>query len=116
VQSRNFDRVLARQERWMPPQAHREGGREWLFVRFYDLHGDGRLTFNMLRLRREGDGAWEQDVTSTELRPWRRAELSEAMEWAGYGRITYYGDMQGHVWEPQSPNLIVVATLMEAGV
>jgi glycine/sarcosine N-methyltransferase len=116
VQNRNFDRVLAEGDRWMPPQAYREDGREWLFVRFYDLREDGTLTFNMLRLRREGEGVWEQDVTSTELRPWRRAELAEAIESAGYSQIHYFGDMQGHGWAPQSPNLIVVATLMEAGV
>jgi len=115
VQIRNFDPVLAHNERWMPPQAYREGGREWLFVRFYDLNGTGRLTFNMLRLRREGEGAWEQDVTSTELRPWRRAELAEMIEWAGYGQIRHFGDMQGRAWEEESPNLIVVATRAEAG-
>jgi glycine/sarcosine N-methyltransferase len=116
VQSRNFDRVLVEGDRWMLPQAHREEGREWLFVRFYDLNEDGKLIFNMIRLRREGEGAWEQDVTSTELRPWRRAELAEVIESAGYRQICYFGDMQGHGWEPQSPNLIVVATRMEAGV
>jgi hypothetical protein len=35
IQNRNFDGVLARQERWMEPQAHREGETEWLFLRFY---------------------------------------------------------------------------------
>jgi glycine/sarcosine N-methyltransferase len=116
VQNRNFDRVLASKERWMPPQSRREDGREWLFVRFYDLHGSGKLTFNMLRLRREGDGSWQQDVTSTELRPWQRAELVEAMGRAGYDQIHCFGDMQGHSWKPESPNLIIVATLSEARV
>jgi glycine/sarcosine N-methyltransferase len=115
VQVRNFDRVLASEDRWMPPQAHREDGREWLFVRFYDLRKDGGLTFNVLRLRREQDGPWEQRVTSTELRPWQRAELIQAIEQAGYGQLRCFGDMQGHVWEPESPNLVLVATLAEAG-
>jgi glycine/sarcosine N-methyltransferase len=114
VQSRNFDRVLAEEDRWMPPQAYREDGREWLFVRFYDLREDGMLIFNMIRLRREGEGTWKQDVTSTELRPWQRAELAEVVEWAGYDQIRYFGDMQGHAWEEESPNLIVVATRSEA--
>jgi SAM-dependent methyltransferase len=37
IQNRNFDAVMARRERWMSPQAHREGETEWLFVRFYDF-------------------------------------------------------------------------------
>ncbi len=37
IQNRNFDRVLDRRERWMEPQAHREGDREWLFLRLYDF-------------------------------------------------------------------------------
>jgi len=115
IQSRNFDRVLAKDDRWMPPQAYQEDGSEWLFVRFYDLREDGKLTFNMIRLRREGKGAWEQDVTSTELRPWRHAELAEMIEWAGYDRIRRFGDMQGRAWGEESPNLIVVATRVEAG-
>lgn len=107
VQMRNFDRVLAAGERWMPPQAHQEGEREWLFIRFYDFHREGSLAFHMLRLFREGDGAWEQRVSSTQLWPWRQAELLEAVRQAGYERLRPYGDMRGHAWAADSPNTIV---------
>ncbi len=53
LQQRNFDRVLARQERYMPPQAARRGDDEWLFVRYYDFEG-ADLRFNLLRHHRHG--------------------------------------------------------------
>ncbi|MBC7227629.1 MAG: class I SAM-dependent methyltransferase [Thermoflexales bacterium] len=109
VQNLNYDRILARRERWMEPQAHREGEQEWLFLRFYDFDPDGLLTFHILRLHRAG-GLWEQRVLSTRLRPLRQAELTAALEETGFGAITLYGDMQGSPFDPDhSPNLVVVA-------
>ncbi len=110
VQNLNYDRILARRERWMEPQAHREGKREWLFLRFYDFDPDGRLTFNIVRLHRAG-GPWEQRVLSTRLWPLRQAELTSALAEARFTAITLYGDMQGSPFDPdRSPNLVVVAT------
>ncbi|MCX8068212.1 MAG: hypothetical protein N3B68_10470, partial [Anaerolineae bacterium] len=92
------------------PQAHREGEQEWLFLRFYEFDPDGLLTFNVVRLHRRGD-LWEQRVLSTRLWPLRQAELTTALEEAGFGDIALYGDMQGAPFDPdRSPNLVVVAT------
>jgi SAM-dependent methyltransferase len=109
VQTRNFDRVLASGERWMPPQSHQENEREWLFIRFYDLIEDGSIIFNMLMLYREAEGPWTQRASSTRLWPWRHAALTEMVKDAGYGELRTYGDMQGRSWQVDSPNLIVRA-------
>ncbi len=110
IQNLNYDRILARRERWMEPQAHREGEQEWLFLRFYDFDPDDLLTFNIIRLHCAG-GLWDQRVFSTRLRPLRRAELTAALAEAGFPAITLYGDMQGTPFDPdRSPNLVVVAT------
>jgi len=110
VQNRNFDAVLARQQRWMEPQARREGEAEWLFLRFYDFEPAGTLTFNLVTLRREGMGDWSQQVAAARLRPLRRDELVAALAAAGFGEITCWGDMQGAPFEPnRSPNLVVTA-------
>lgn len=58
IQHRNFDAVMAARARWMAPQAHCEGGREWLFIRFYDFNPDGTLSFNILTLRRDEGDEW----------------------------------------------------------
>lgn len=115
VQNRNFDAVLRQRERWMEPQAHREGDTEWLFLRFYDYEPDGLINFNIVTLRRGAAcvaGGWQQQVTSTPLYPLRQGELVGALEKAGFGAIQSYGGMDGSPFDPQSSgNLVITARL-----
>jgi glycine/sarcosine N-methyltransferase len=111
IQNRNFDAVLAHHERFMGPEVRREGDREWLFVRFYDLNPDGTITFNMVVLRRDAEGKWSQQVEAIELRPLIYPELIAALTGAGFTDIVCYGDMKGAPFDPESSgNLITVAT------
>lgn len=113
IQNRNFDAVLASRNRWMGPQAHRDDGREWLFVRFYDFNTDGTLTFNVATLRRDGEGAWIQGLEATRLRPWLRSELVEMVGLAGFNAISSYGDLTGTAFDAaSSDNLILTAALL----
>jgi len=108
IQNRNFDRVWRQRERLMGPQSHREGEQEWLFVRFYDFH-DETITFNMIRLRRDGQ-AWTQDVESTELRPIFRDDLAAALGRAGFVQAAFHGGYDGSPFDPaRSGDLIAVA-------
>ena len=110
IQNRNFDAVMTARGRWMPPQAHREGGREWLFVRFYDFNPDGTLAFNILTLRRNEGDEWTQQVEATTLRPLLQADLLDTIAAAGFGGVACYGDMQGTPFDPEtSGNLIISA-------
>jgi SAM-dependent methyltransferase len=110
VQNRNFDRVLARRERWMDPQAHQEGDREWLFVRFYDFEPDGLLGFNMVTLQRQGGGNWTQRSIAARLWPQRQEELIAALAAAGFAQMSAYGDMQGAPFDAaNSGNLVLTA-------
>lgn len=110
IQNRNFDRILARDERWMPVQSQREGEREWVFVRWYDFNADRTITFNMLTLtRQEERGPWTQQVAETALYPWQLQELLPALRAAGMDRVACYGDMAGVPWDPASGNLILTA-------
>jgi len=111
VQSRNFDAVVARRERWMEPQTHRAGDQEWLFVRFYDYDPDERITFHILTLQRTGTGNWQQRATATRLWPQRQADLLPALAAAGFGAIHTYGGLNGAPYDPaESGNLVLVAT------
>jgi glycine/sarcosine N-methyltransferase len=110
IQNRNFDAVLARRERFMGPEAHCEGDREWLFVRFYDFHPGGTITFNMVVLRRDAEGQWSQQVEATELRPIISSGLIASLTAAAFTDIVCYGDMQGVPFDrDHSPNLVVTA-------
>jgi glycine/sarcosine N-methyltransferase len=111
IQNRNFDRVIQDDNgRWMEPQTYREDGREWLFVRFYDIRQDGTLSFNLVTLSRCEPGGWEQQVDSTLLRPWLRSELESLVALAGFHDAEFYGDMSGTSFDPQSSgNLVITA-------
>ena len=110
VQNRNFDAVLSERDRWMAPQAYREPGTEWLFLRFYDFEPDGRLAFNLVTLRREDGGQWHQRAGSTRLWPLRQEELKMALNAVGFVEISLWGDMAGAPLDPDlSPNLVAGA-------
>lgn len=110
LQNRNFDAVMSTRARWMEPQAHREDDTERIFLRFYDYEPDGLINFNILTLKREGQGAWQQQVTTTRLRPLLQADLDGALDAAGFTDIQWFGSLAGEPFNPSaSGNLVVVA-------
>ncbi len=110
IQNRNFDAVLAGQQRWMEPQAAQNGGVEFLFVRFYDFRPDGLIDFNIITLSRENGKSWTQTLNHTLLMPLLAGELTSALIDAGFKDITSYGDMTGKAFDPlTSGNLIIKA-------
>ncbi|HSQ16831.1 MAG TPA: class I SAM-dependent methyltransferase [Anaerolineales bacterium] len=108
LQNRNFDAVMRTRQRWMEPQAQREGAREWLFLRFYDFEADGLITFNILSLRREGDAPWTQQVHTTRLRPLLWDELVAALEAAGFDGVERFGSLGGEAFDPASSGNLVI--------
>jgi glycine/sarcosine N-methyltransferase len=116
IQNRNFDSVLASRQRWMEPQAHREGQEEWLFMRFSDFEADGLLTFHVVTLHRRAGGAWGQSTVSTQLWPQTQAKLVRALTDAEFSTPTLYGDMGGAAFEPASSgNLVIVSRAPTTG-
>jgi glycine/sarcosine N-methyltransferase len=110
VQNRNFDKIWAEKQRFMPPQAHRDGSGEWIFVRFYDFE-EMEVVFNMVRLRRTPEG-WAQDVDATRLRPIFRDEMALGLREAGFDRVELYGGYDRSAFDPQmSGDLLAVAQL-----
>jgi SAM-dependent methyltransferase len=114
IQNRNFDAVLAQRSRWMEPQSHQEGEREWVFLRFYDFLSEELIHFNILTLRRTGGKGWEQQVISTPLRPLRLEEMSAALRSAGFGSLSAYGDLAGRAYDPAASGNLVLAGIREA--
>ena len=110
LQNRNYDKVLAARERWLDPQSSAEGGREWLFVRFYDFEPDGSITFHILTLSRGKEGDWKQAVSSMRLWPLREAVLTGALRDAGFDTFEPFGSAHGEPFDTQaSPDLVIVA-------
>jgi SAM-dependent methyltransferase len=113
IQNRNFDAVLAQRSRWMEPQSHQEGEREWVFLRFYDFLSEELIHFNILTLRRTRGEAWEQQVISTPLKPLRLEEMSSALRAAGFGSLFAYGDLSGGAFDPAASGNLVMAGIKE---
>lgn len=107
LQNRNFERVMARRERFMEPQ----GDDRNLFLRFYDFDTPrpGLITFNMLILSHRDD-AWHQQVESTVLRPIARDELADLLTATGFPDVVFYGGLDGSPFDPAaSDDLVAVA-------
>jgi len=109
-QNRNFDAVLELQERWIQPQSRREGENEWIFLRFYDFDHDGLLTFNIMRLVRNGEDGWQQRISSTRLYPLKRDVLTGLLEDSGFSDVICFGSMSGEDFYPGSSDNLVVVT------
>jgi len=110
IQNRNFDAAMARRERWMEPQSHREGDSEWIFLRFYDYLPDGLIQFNVITLHSGSGEGWQQEISSTFLRPLYEEGLLQALQDAGFKDMVCYGDMTGASFNTEtSGNLIITA-------
>ena len=110
LQNRNFDAVMAKKERWIGPQARRIDDEEWLFLRFYDFDPDGLITFNIVRLHRQGGGDWQQHISVTRLYPLLYRDLIERLSQAGFGDVNAFGLMDHVPFDPaHSENLVIAA-------
>lgn len=110
IQNRNFDAVVASQQRWMEPQYHHSIDGEWIFIRFYDFKADGKIDFNILTLHRGESPEWRQSVQTIPLYPWQSETLLDELSAAGFSKLTCYGDMTGSDFDPQtSGNLVIRA-------
>jgi glycine/sarcosine N-methyltransferase len=111
VQLRNFRRVLDRQERFMPPEAHTSADGEWVFFRFYDMEPTAdegmRLQFNVVRLSRAEQGDWACQVGRTWLRAWPHEELIPLLPAAGLKRLDLYGSLSGEAFDPSTSSDLV---------
>jgi len=123
IQNRNFDLVLDQRVRWLPPQSYQPaenpgGLDERLFLRSYDFDSDGLITFNIITLRRQQAGGWDQTVASTRLWPQRQAELDAGLRAAGFAPVNHWGSLDGAPFDPRhSENLVIgarKASLLEA--
>ncbi|PKN97611.1 MAG: hypothetical protein CVU42_15065 [Chloroflexi bacterium HGW-Chloroflexi-4] len=110
IQNRNFDAVMAKQDRWMEPQVFHEGGEEWIFERFYDFNPDGTIGFNIVNLHRKFSSEWQSRVVSTLLKPQLRDDLQNKVSQAGFSQVSAYGGLGRDPFDPQtSGNLIIIA-------
>ncbi len=110
LQINNYEKILSDRNRWLPPADFQEGEKLWIFSRFYDFDRDDLLTFNILIISKDGSAQVEQQVISTQLRPWKRGDLLNSLRQSGFKNFRIFGDLQGHSFQSsESPNLVISA-------
>jgi len=110
LQNRNFDAVLRQKNRWMDPQSFEEEDEQWIFIRFYDFEAGGLINFHIMTIHRKTKGAWEQQISSTQLRPLLSDDLQKDLTDCGFSNIRVFVNMAGEPFNREnSPNLIIAA-------
>lgn len=108
IQNNNYDLIVGRQERFMPLVARKADGREYLFQRFFDLHGDA-LTFNLV-IMVKNCGDWEMHVNAIPQRGLTSNLLVSRLKTVGFENIKLYGGYPAESFEKlHSDAMIVVA-------
>ena len=106
IQLLNYDRILAAGERIVGITRHGGADDTREYVRFYDFL-DGRVRFNILGIRWGPQGC-EHELHQTELRPYRPAEVREALLAAGFARVELFGSLDGQPFDPAASDTVTV--------
>ena len=110
AQNRNYDKVWAEKNRFMPLEAVEREGRDIVFFRFLDFAAD-LITFNIATMIRQADKSWSYTVSSTKHRPVFRDDLDRVLSGVGFHPVRFYGDLKGNSYiKDVSGDLVVVAT------
>ncbi|MHB8171328.1 MAG: class I SAM-dependent DNA methyltransferase [Thermincolia bacterium] len=111
IQNRNYDKVMAERERFMPINSWSgPEGEELVFLRFMDWQ-DELINFKLVTLHKN-HGQWSCQVGTNPLRPITSGELKSFLQEAGYNGVDWYGDYGFNSYNPTtSGDIIVVAGL-----
>lgn len=113
IQNRNYDKVMANRERFMPLNAWEYEGEEVLFLRFMDFAED-RVNFNIVTMTKK-NGKWDYQVLTNPLRPILAVEMDQLLLSGGWQVREYFGDFNSTPFSAAgSSDLIVAARKKEA--
>lgn len=109
LQIRNYQRVYARNERFMPLNTRVEGNKEYLYLRMNDLE-ENSVSFNIISLTKDEAGKWSYRVETERLKPWTLPDVEANLSKAGLIEHELFGDFAfGPFKGLESTDLIVVA-------
>jgi SAM-dependent methyltransferase len=109
IQQRNYQRMIAREEKFMPLNTRIEDGKEFLYLRMTEL-GDDLVTFNIVVLMKDETGNWSYRVESEKLRPWDAHDIETNLTATGFSINGIYGDYGFNSFDFQdSTDVVIVA-------
>jgi glycine/sarcosine N-methyltransferase len=114
LQVLNYDKVLDSGQRSLPLNFRKdEGDGDVVFLRLMTPRPDGTVIFTPSTLRYRPDGDPPLEVVATrnvELKAWRRQEIEDVLEAAGFARRQVFGTVGDVPFDPaQSPDTVIVA-------
>jgi len=113
IQILNYDRIIAKGERYLPINFRPDDEGEIVFLRLMKPNPDGSVLFFPSTLLLTDDEDEPLRVVSSKrvpIRGWRSQELVAAMKRAGFSRIELLGDVTGGPFLPQeSSDIFLVA-------
>ncbi len=114
LQVLNYDKVLDAGQRSLPLNFRKDDGEgEIVFLRLMTPRPDGSIVFTptTLRYRPEGDPPVEVVATrNVELKGWRRLELEDVLEAAGFSHREVFGTVGDVPFDAaQSPDTVILA-------
>ena len=87
----NFGRMPKHQLTTLPVRVIQKGGKEYLFLRIFDI-GDQSAKINFVLLIHD-KGQWSQETNSTHLFYYTQPLLNRLLKKAGFSKVRMYGDM-----------------------
>ncbi len=110
----NYERLYAKNERYLPVNFRPAPDGEIVFLRLLELRDNGRVIFMPTTLQVHSDREDPVQVVRTrraELRAWTRTELLPALAAHGLGNVELFGTMSNTPFEPLvSTNLVIAST------
>ena len=111
----NYERLYAKNERYLPINFRPAPDGEIVFLRLLELRENGRVIFMPTTLQVHSDREEPVEVVRTrraELRAWMQAVLLPVLEAHGFGNIELFGTMANTPFEPlASTDLVVLSSL-----
>jgi SAM-dependent methyltransferase len=111
----NYERLFEKNIRHLPLNFRREEDGEIIFIRLMEFLEEGRIRFCPTTLKynpQEDPPVQVVRTRMTEIRGWRRKDLTPLLQSAGFSIQSIHGDMKGGPFEPgTSHDLVIVATV-----
>jgi len=108
IQNRNYDKILQKKIRFMPPNIIDKEKERIIFLRTLDLYKT-KVVFNLVTFRQK-EGRWSFQTKSTLLRPILRKEIENILKGVAFKEQKYYGDYNFSPFRRyESEDLIVFA-------
>lgn len=108
IQIQNYEKILKKQKHFMPLKFATHEGKEFLFLRIFDLHEDPITLFILTFVKEKGE--WTYLVRSTRLYPWKKNQLQTFLFEAGFKKLEFYGAYTFEKYEANtSADLIIIS-------